>query len=146
MTEIYRKEFSGKKKVYKYDPDKNILLDTGEIVDIQKEIQSFEDCALDKQLAKFGSVLPTLSQRQAVFGEEIGQSVDYDSTPLNELDDLVYTAEKFRVDNNLSEKLTTADIYRIMSERAIGMKADIERYKKFVKEDSCNEETNVEKS
>lgn len=136
---VYAKKFTRNKDVFEFN-EKTKRLKKIDSVDIQKEIQSFADCALDKQLDRFGTFVS--KNRPVVYGDQVSSdfSVDYESTPLNELHDLVYNAEKYRVDKGLSDSLTIVDIYKAMSEDSVKMKNDIINYQKS-KEVVSDEET-----
>lgn len=127
INEFYKREsvpeFSQYEKDYKLDEKTNELIEAGE-KDLQAEIQSFEECALDRVLDRFlkGDVLA--AQQLQPKEEQMGtyERMQFDLADLAEEYERVYELkEKYHLDDSLSY----SEVMNVLKDKQVALSSRI---------------------
>lgn len=132
----FKQEFSEFIKNYIYNPDTKLLEELPTLKNIQAEIQSYLDCALERALEKF---LPN------VVSEVDDISEDFNNTALDlaTMAEAMETAEQYRDMLNIPATATLSDIYSAMDKHAQELKLKLDSFNKPPKPESKPESEEV---
>lgn len=130
--------FSYTEPEYKLDNKLNKLVVVG-TRDLASELNSSLDCALDKIIAKYGFI-PSPSPSQVIEG--IGNVEVFDDN-LEELQNIVDTAEEYRDKYGFSDDVSIEGIYRLISDNAAKLKSKLGAYVDKSKNEKVENEKEV---
>lgn len=126
---MYEKMFFETKPAYEFIEHKRCLKRVDD-VNQQELIQSYEDCALESQLKKFGFIQP-VPEDSLKYG-----NVDYERDAISALNDLITSVEVYRLKAGLSPYDSFDSVVRHLEKNSLELKAQIEKIKnKEVKAD-----------
>lgn len=119
--------------IYRLNKVTNELEKTDEFVDIQEQIESYKEMALQSMLDRF---MPKLVDETADY-THVQNDLDY-------LTECFNVAEDYRERLNLSESASVQDVFAKMKEYSDRLKSDLENYQKGGKE--VEKKETIEKS
>lgn len=109
------------KPVYRLNKVTGVLEETDEVIDIQEVVNSCKDMALNAVLERF---LPS-----SIVGEDVA-IVAKMQDDVDKMRDVLSLAEEYRDKYNLSDSLSTQEIFDTISKKSIELKEKIEEIKK----------------
>lgn len=117
--------FDCMQKSYKVDKKTNSLVETGDLVNLQEEIQSMAETALSKVLAKF---LPDFDQ------DTVTQEYDKVTGDLDYLTEMLGEVEDIKQAYGLQEQMTLAEMQDFLIKRQETYKKEIKKNEKKIEE------------
>lgn len=129
--------FSNVKKEVIYDEDTNSLIETGDVIDLQEQLNSFKESSLDCILERFMPV--SRDELNKCSSDEILVSMQESKKDLLELGDMLEQVEDFRDQFGLSPFAPVSDILAEAQRRQKELAVEIDKHMKKEVNDSEKE-------